>query len=184
MRTKYPIAVDMDGVVANFILGAARIMDIDYTEKDHTSWNFKDTIGIPDGEIWKKIKSSHEFWENLEVLPRGRELIQAIEARGWEWYFLTDPGIDIKAYTGKARWAMQHFGKLPVVCPHSRGGPGKAIIGRGWLIDDKPSNISDWEFAGGYAIGWAKPWNKFRKMTAEQIVSQIERMGGAYAVSA
>ncbi|MCI0564645.1 MAG: hypothetical protein MN733_39760, partial [Nitrososphaera sp.] len=83
-RLQSRIAVDLDGVLANFVLGWARVayqagyvhLPGDWQPKE---WSFHKALGLSDEQnnnVWRKIAATSEFWNTL--LPY-QENIRALQ---------------------------------------------------------------------------------------------------------
>lgn len=156
------VNLDMDGVTANFIKSACKMLGEPYPEAQESTeydWLF---LKYGREKCHATIRG-HYFWATLEKFPWTDELIDIVdtESKG-NWMFLTKPMIDPYCYSGKAEWVMkyyrQHFKRLTII-PAS-----KSLLARtskDVLIDDHPKNISEWNAAGGTGIRWVELGDKF-----------------------
>jgi hypothetical protein len=144
MKTLY---LDMDGVVADFDAYA------------------RDTLGLlPSGgmypsHIWKQLAADDRLYLNLPLTPYANQLVahcqEFCQKRNYQFLFLTaiPKGNDMHwAIWDKVLWAQKHFPGIPVhFGPYSKDKyvhcqPGDI------LIDDRLSNIQEWQAASGVAI--------------------------------
>ena len=146
MKTIY---LDMDGVVADFdgyvdsILGIKTKPGVRFSQED-----------------WRKIRDyDNRIYLAVEVLPSAKQLVDVVKLLALEYNynikFLTavpkenDLGW---AFWDKMTWAGKNFPGIPVwFGPYSKDKaqhykPGDI------LIDDRMSNIVDWQEVGGQAI--------------------------------
>ena len=139
----------MDGVVADFNSGAHSIL----------GYHIKDTSAhYPDHE-WKKIKSHQHFFRDLPLTEGADQLVNIArkfrDQLGWELLFLTaiPSSNDVPwAVWDKCIWAQRHFPDIPVhIGPYAHDKQNHCKKGD-ILVDDRPSNIQEWQAAGGIAI--------------------------------
>lgn len=143
------LALDMDGVCADWSAGAARI--IGYRIDDPT-------VHYPDTD-WQKLRNEGRIFRDLPKMPRADELV-AIARRfrdelGWELVFLTaiPHNNDMPwAFHDKTKWAEEHYPDIPVhFGPYSADkqqhcNPGDI------LVDDRKDNCKNWKSEGGIAV--------------------------------
>lgn len=144
MKTLY---LDMDGVVADFDEYAKKVLN---TDKTHHSWP---------PESWKKIASNPRLYRDLNKTPEADKLVEfcknLCDKNNWNLLFLTAvPKEDDMpwAYYDKINWVKQYFSNIPVhFGPHSNQKWRHCNKGD-ILIDDRPSNIEEWNKAQGIGI--------------------------------
>ena len=135
----YKIYCDMDGVLVNFIKGYYELTGRDISGQYHT-----------DKKFWEPIdKAGVDFWLNLEWTPDGKALWDYIKKYNPE--LLSSPSIQNDSRVGKAKWVEK---ELPGVHLILRSAEKKQEFAapNTILIDDRESNIEQWERAGGIAI--------------------------------
>jgi len=142
------VYIDMDGVVADFD---------GYAEK---CVGYKSPNGkrYPQ-EDWYKIVSDGRFYSKLEKLPWADKLISDICTLAcqysFEYKFLSAVPTQNDcpyAFQDKIDWVRKHYGDIDVFFgPYSDDKQIRCQTGD-VLIDDRPSNIAQWEEVGGYAI--------------------------------
>lgn len=154
--------VDLDGVLADFDKGVK-----DFTGKSPEEW--KET---EEGEsaMWKAVHKVEDFYYHLEKMPDADEL--------WGYVLQYEPHIltaiprktSVPGAEGNKRaWVAKHLGPtIPVfIGPYSRDKQRFAKEGY-ILIDDRPSNIEEWEEKGGTPI---------HHKNAEDTIKQLKDLG-------
>ncbi|MBR5375711.1 MAG: hypothetical protein IK139_00350, partial [Lachnospiraceae bacterium] len=111
-----------------------------------------------DDAMWAAIKKVDRFYDRLEPMPKGYEMFKAVK----EAY----PGI-IEVLTGipkprrgivtagedKESWVERFLGKdIPVHIVYKEEKKEKCLGKEYVLIDDRRTNIEEWEAAGGSGI--------------------------------
>ena len=145
--------LDMDGVVADWDAGAARILGGPLREK-LVNGHYKNTA-----EEWLKLRNQHRMYRDLPLMPWANTLVdlarQYRDRLGWELKFLTAvPQNDDMpwAFTDKVYWAMERFPDIPVMFgPHSTDKYKHCRTGD-ILVDDRSDNCASWTSAGGLAV--------------------------------
>jgi 5'(3')-deoxyribonucleotidase len=144
------IFLDMDGVVADFELMAQQILSKDKSLP--LGYRYSD-------EEWSMLKSNPRIYRDLPLVDGSKKFVEDILAFAKEHnidvLFLTANPVrnDIPwAFWDKVNWAMKYFPGIPVwfgpnsVDKQLRSMPGNV------LIDDRLSNIEQWNSNGGKAI--------------------------------
>jgi len=144
MTTLY---LDMDGVVADFDEYAARTLGVPPSQ------------GIYPDEVWYKLATNARLYRDLLKTNYADQLVYECRdltlTKGYNLIFLTavPKGNDVPwAFYDKMMWANRYFPDIPVhFGPFSKDKwhhcrPGDI------LIDDRQSNIDEWQSAGGIAI--------------------------------
>lgn len=144
MRTLF---LDMDGVVADFNLYAKTVLKKDQVTHD---WPKED---------WDRLIKNPRLYSILEKTPEADNLVayckhlanfNRIKIR-----FLTavPKKNDVPyAYYDKIMWAARYYPNIPVLFgPHSKDKYKHCSFGD-ILIDDRPSNCTEWDLAGGNSI--------------------------------
>ena len=156
------VNLDMDGVTANFMKSACRILNEPYPATEENL--VYDWLFVKHGrEKCHALIRGHDFWAHLEKYPWTDELIDIVdtESRG-NWMFLTKPMKDPWCYSGKMEWVMRnykrHWNRVTIIPqPKSLLASSKKDV----LIDDHPKNISEWNEAGGTGVRWVELGDKF-----------------------
>ncbi len=142
------IYLDMDGVVADFDAKVSEILG--YTREPFTRY--------PD-EDWRKILNYPRFYRDLPLCKDAKYLVTMVlhiaHIKDMDVKFLSalpkDNDFPWAAYD-KFIWAQNYFPMIPVwIGPYSQD---KQIRSRAGdvLIDDRISNIDQWNQKGGFGI--------------------------------
>ena len=158
--------LDMDGVIADFMssLCAAHGKPSPYVDPvNKGKFDTEKLWGISDTEFWAPVaKNSLEFWETIQKTPEADEIVKlAVLEFGIENVaILTAPSKDPGSVPGKRYWIERHypaFRKRMIFTTASAkcfvAGPRKV------LIDDKDSNVDEFDEHGGTGILVPRPWN-------------------------
>lgn len=157
MGREVKIFLDLDGVVCNFLHGAASLFERDY---DHllANWprgvyNTEEVIGVSKSQFFKKIKErGADFWANLPEYPYTREFYDHCVGLA-PTYFLTRPTYDPGCLSGKLEWLHKWHGSgftnyIMTTHKHLCAAPYHI------LIDDHVENVEKFIEHGGKAILW------------------------------
>ena len=141
--------LDMDGVVADWVENAARVIGRRLYDSDvyysHDEWN--------------SLRADAHIFRNLPMMPRCEELValarQYRDVLGWELNFLTaiPHNNDVPwTFYDKMLWVGERFPDIPVhFGPYSEDKHRHCTPGD-ILVDDRGSNCTEWRAAGGIAI--------------------------------
>lgn len=170
------ILLDMDGVLADFVGGAAKLIGFDPALV--TEWDFYPAIGETEDSFWKKIsKGKSLFWEQLEEYPWSVNLITACNITA-PTIILTAPSKHrlCKEYSsiGKMRWMSNRWG--PEFDDYYLGTKKEFCASPdSVLIDDNDKNCERFQQAGGRAILFPQPWNQNRDIK-DKVAFVMERL--------
>jgi len=151
--------LDLDGVLCNWTKGVCDLFCVDYKEPD--VYDISKMLGIPQSQMWKKIdEAGYSFWANLEPYPWFNEIIEKVKKVDKNFCLLTSPSKCPNCVKGKLEWIHNHFGwgfRNYIFAPSQlkQEVAGKNKI----LIDDRLSNIKEWDDNGGYGILFPQPYN-------------------------
>lgn len=178
------ILLDMDGVLADFVGGAARLVGFDPALV--TTWEFYSSVGETEDSFWKKVsRAGPVFWENLEEYPWAANLITACN--------ITAPTIILSAPSkhrlckedsviGKVRWMSNRWGNE---FDDYYLGTKKEFCASpdSVLIDDNDTNCDRFIQAGGRAIIFPQPWNSGRDIPDKvgYVMEQLNNISEAAA---
>jgi 5'(3')-deoxyribonucleotidase len=168
-RKKLLIAVDVDGVLADFTYSARQmakgLFGKPADDVVQTEWGFT-SVGLTETEesiLWKNIHQTPNFWYGLRRLPNTSLLPELVERH--DVVFITnrmETGGDT-ACDQTTKWLINNFRILrPRVILASEKGPVIHRLGVDVFIDDKPSNLRQvrevsWSVAAGkYIELWLK----------------------------
>jgi 5'(3')-deoxyribonucleotidase len=149
MNTKPLFCLDMDGVVADFISGAAAIVN-------RRLYNSQQHYTKPE---WQQIIKNPHIYRNLPLMPLANQFVnlarQFRDVLDYELVFLTAIPHDNDmpwAFWDKIAWAQQHWPDIPVhFGPYShdkkyRSAPNNI------LVDDRADSCKSWQERGGIAV--------------------------------
>ncbi len=174
------VYVDMDGVIADFNRGIHAIHnkpDIYDLPKSRGIWHPETLWGdMTREEMWAPVHAdSHNFWAELHKTKEADAIIQMLEGVFGSIAILTTPSSDPGCVSGKLEWIKKNFPQYEnkVIFAESKYLiSGKDRI----LVDDKDSNIREWETAGGEGILVPRPWNSgftLRNSSLRQISGRL-----------
>lgn len=144
-NSKYTVAIDMDGVLADFNAGSIKALG---KRKDD----------IPTGDFWKRIthydKDVEPFFENLPAMKDAFELMRFITSNFENYFVLTATGFTPKNVDEQKRnWAKKVFSPhLKVVTVRKSADKAQYANPTTILIDDRRKSIDPFIAAGGIGI--------------------------------
>ena len=154
------IIFDVDGVLANFILGFTTLGNKEYntpivSTEQHEKWGaFPGLDPEKEAVLWEVVKKFETcFWANLLPLvsPSVMLRINDLIACGEEVYFVTSrPGEYAKQQT--EQWLAQRGIRNPTVIVSSKKGEAAAMLGADYCLDDKAENA--------WCVAWLSPKTK------------------------
>jgi hypothetical protein len=163
------IYFDMDGVLADFERGVKEICGV-----IPPSQNAKHHKPGEDDEMWERIKETKHFYDYLELMPRAKEMFDAVYDKfGDRCEILTGipkPKRGIaNAGEDKTIWVRRLLSKDIVINIVQREEKPQYCKGKGCiLIDDMQRNIRDWIAEGGTGI---------IHTSAEDTLNQLKQLG-------
>jgi 5'(3')-deoxyribonucleotidase len=153
------ICLDMDGVLVDFVGGAATL--IGYDPSVVNTWDYYPLIGKTENEFWRAIDAAgSDFWATLPIYPWALDLYRECKAIA-PTIFLTSPSQCPSSMHGKLRWMQDNFGRQfrdYLVGPKKEFCATPDTI----LIDDSDANCKKFQAAGGRPILFPRPWNENR----------------------
>lgn len=179
------IYVDLDGVIFNFHKSAFSCFNKEYKEEEYPKGveRIEKVLGINTKEFWRVIDHHGvAFWAFLETYDWWLDLIGGVEekckALNTDWRFLSSPSRNPSCAMGKLESVQRLFGvdfRKYVLAPSS----DKQLLCRSerdFLIDDKESNIDEWNAAGGVGILFPQPWNRHFNFTNDRINFVLDKI--------
>jgi FMN phosphatase YigB (HAD superfamily) len=144
---QYKIYCDMDGVLVDFDEGYKALTGkpthhVDVQNKNEFWSTFKQ--GLADNKISEK-----DYWANLNWMPDGQELWNKISSL--KPTLLSAPSRDPQSRWGKRIWVKKNIPGTPLILAAAEAKKNYAKK-NAILIDDRVSNINDWNNAGGIGI--------------------------------
>jgi 5'(3')-deoxyribonucleotidase len=169
---------DLDGVLAAFHEAAmARCLrlDLDKYKKflnknggwyEH-DWPEGDTrmiheyLDISKDDFWRAISRDQYFWVHLPKYEWATSLVNILTSYG-EVRFLSAPGPNASAFSGKKEWVDKHFPHIELMLVKSDS--KQLLSGKGRiLIDDLEENVASWEHHVLFPRRWNKNYNLARQ---------------------
>lgn len=133
--TKHIIFCDLDGVLADFEQGVRN--------------KFKKNVNeLTQGWMWCVINKSHDFFETLPWMPKGKELWSRIKQ--YNPIILTGvPRGSSTAVEQKIRWCQKELGPNVQVITCATKDKTNYCLNDAILIDDRTDNLNAWNDKGG-----------------------------------
>ena len=75
----HPVFLDMDGVLANFFEGVARLFGTASAALPRGEYDMGRCLGVPFAEIDRRVKGTPTFWSELPPYPWAKELLALFE---------------------------------------------------------------------------------------------------------
>jgi len=152
------ILVDLDGVLANFLLGALRVFDREdlYHNWPVGQWGIAEVLGVNTTQFWCAISErGYRFWEDLPEYPWTRELWAVLQEIANDQHakliVCTAPSRDPECAKGKVMWMHRVFGPkfMDFVITNKKFlmAKEKAI-----LIDDREDTVIRFCAEGGFGM--------------------------------
>jgi len=186
------VFLDVDDVLANFMKGLHKALNIsyDYSNYPYEKGNW-DILGYQiksdDGSLITFDQCNDccntSFWQHLEWMHDGRDILRAImntlDFHLETVYLLTTPMPNLESASGKMIWVNDN---LPIYLKRTiiTQAP-KHLLARPdtLLIDDKNENVDGFREAGGKALLIPRPWNRAHLQadrTVEVVKEFLERI--------
>ena len=142
-KPPYKLYCDMDGVLTNF---ESRFEH--FTGKSPKQ--YEKEFGLE--QFWHLIDSKIgvRFWVGMDWMPQGKELWSFISP--YNPSLLTSPSRDNTSRLGKNLWVKNNLNPKPKVIFAYSKDKQRYADENSILIDDKKSNINEWNAQGGIAI--------------------------------
>lgn len=188
------VFLDMDGVLADFHKGAARMHGI-APKRLLNTWPrgkfFLDHEDLAESRFKRpndadplmgviNRRGGQQFWENLEPTPWFSSLYSGLRELG-QVEILTTPSIDPNSLTGKIAWLERHALPHPTRI-HFSSEKEKYAHPRAILVDDGDHNVRGFRAQGGHAVLVPQPWNSAHheriapRDMADYLLNQVERV--------
>jgi hypothetical protein len=143
----YTIYCDMDGVLVDFDKGYKALTGKETTHVDVQGKN--EFWGTFRNGLEGRKMSEKDYWANLQWMPDGKDLWNHIKQ--YKPTLLSAPSRDPQSRWGKRIWVKKNIPGTPLILAYAeskKNYANKTAI----LIDDRISNINDWNAAGGIGI--------------------------------
>lgn len=157
----YKIYCDMDGVLTDFESRFEHFSGMHPQEYEKAN-------GTP--AFWELIdnKIGVRFWVGMDWMPQGKMLWDFISP--YKPDLLTSPSRHNSSRLGKQLWAKNNLNPKPKVIMAYSKDKQRYADENSILIDDKKSNIAEWEAAGGIAI-------RCRKGNSTYVIDRLKELG-------
>jgi FMN phosphatase YigB (HAD superfamily) len=141
MELKENIALfDMDGTLCDHDSALARDYNKIKSPEEPPHKPFSDDVPEHVKDRRRLIRSQYGWWENLERLELGFNILDMAERLGFKIHILTKgPGSSPNAWTEKMRWIKKHVGDVEMTITDNKG----LVYGK-VLVDDYPPYIESW----------------------------------------
>jgi hypothetical protein len=144
---QYEIYCDMDGVLVDFDKGYKNLTG---QETHHVDLQGKDEFwGTFRQSLEDKKMQEKDYWANLEWMPDGKELWDHIQSM--KPTLLSAPSRDPQSRWGKRIWVKKNIPGTPLILAAASAKKNYANK-NSILIDDRISNVNEWNAAGGIGI--------------------------------
>lgn len=161
-NTRISIAFDMDGVLADFDRAVAEVLKIDTAGLNKSSHELSDDDKARKLGLYKKIEEAGpQFWANFDFIPGALDMWNYANNNFDTVYILTayiKTGVE-KCIAGKRLWVQNKLGIEPnnVNFIATTSAKKKNFVNHtkhpnSVLIDDRITNILEWESVGGDGI--------------------------------
>lgn len=154
---------DVDGVVADFILGLLEAVGSELTPKDIVEWDVVSQLPTQDERAHALlILSDPEFWANLPVKEGAKEGVNYLLGVGYKISWVTSPWESCEGWESARReWLNKHFEVKKRGQAYIPTSAKEKIVGD-VFIDDKPKNVVKWQRAHptGRAYLFDAPYNQ------------------------
>jgi 5'(3')-deoxyribonucleotidase len=156
------VYLDMDGVLVDFLGGLHKALglpfDINCYPYELGKWDMLEDTGYPFSIV--NAMCTEDFWAGLKWMHDGLDILNVVLSyfSASDVYLLSSPMLSSGSWTGKFKWVKQNipgFERRLIVT-----GAPKSIFAtpNSLLIDDRPTNIFNFEAAGGKTIIVPRPW--------------------------
>lgn len=148
------VAVDVDGVCADWVGALLDAVDSDLSHQQVTCWDVFSLLTPEQAAYAKEILKTGDFWAELPTIAGSIRGVWWLQRNGFDVVFATSPWLGCETW-GHVRhqWIKKLFGfEFPVLVVHR-----KELVRAEFLIDDKPSNI---ELFPEQGILFDQPYNQ------------------------
>lgn len=182
MDKKPRIGVDVDGVLADFLTPAYKVIEklfgIKVDQSKQATWDMDHVI--PKGKVddfWEHI-GSYNFHSELSPFPNAEDGLNKL-AQVADIYIVTSHLRSGKTWVyDRDKWLMEQFGIPRRKIVHT---VAKYTFNGIALVDDKPENVHKWqeEYPQGLGMLWDQPYNRLvasrlRVKNWDSVVSAVE----------
>ena len=135
---------DIDGVLADFILGYTKLgmkmgfLNRSWSTLSQRTWDMPEIPKAQQDAMWEKIKQDSWFWTELEPLQDKDTFAEISDLDGAVYFVTSRPGVNVKHQT--EMWLTQQGISRPTVLISSLKGQVASGLKATHLIDDKAGN--------------------------------------------
>ncbi len=157
------ILLDCDGVLSDFITPALRVVELltgkQYAHDDVTDWDLD--VLVPEGQretFWEAC-SAPGFARNMQPYPGAVAAVEALRTRH-NVFVVTAYMHSSKTWVhDRDAWLHHYFGFMQRDIVHTKA---KHLIAGDVFVDDKPSNVREWqmEHTDGIGLIFDRPHNR------------------------
>ncbi len=131
---------DLDGVACDHDGALRRDYNLIKSPTDPPLTHHDKTPGYVQERI-RMIRNQKGWWENLEPLTLGFEILEELRRLNYEIHILTKgPSSSLNAFTEKARWVEKHIGRIGQEVYMNISGDKSINYGK-VLVDDWPKYL-------------------------------------------
>ena len=165
--SKYPLYVDMDGVLTDFERRFEQFAGVDPEEfVAQKTIEFGKTKA--NEEFWDLIDKQIgiRYWVGMPWMSQGEKLWNYIKK--FNPIILSSPSRDESSRIGKGLWVKRNIPGTPLKLAFKASGKAKYASPTSILIDDREDNIQAWKAAGGIGILFK---------SADQVINELSKLG-------
>ena len=176
---QYTVFFDLDSTLANFIKKAL---------EHNPQWSKEDLEQqtMSDEEFWPNILKIKNFWEDLEPIKSGMDMLKYAVKKGFNVEILSSPSrSDKRSVPGKHVWVKKHLSKynLKVNLVRASKKPEFAHP-KALLIDDLKKNIQQFKSKDGQTLLFKDgetTMSQFKKALDKMVSKELTEMPLAYS---
>jgi hypothetical protein len=174
---KYKCFLDMDGVLSDFVGGAAKAHGLPNPYLDPKSngiYSTEKLWGMTSQQFWAPTNSV-EFWVGLERTSEADQIVRLVcdTFKPENVAILTAPSLFLSCAGAKRLWIEKNYPIFQHRIILASAATKQFIAGANkMLIDDRDSNCEEWENANGDAILLPRPWNQLYKLNTLEVLAQ------------
>jgi 5'(3')-deoxyribonucleotidase len=170
--------LDMDGVLVDFVTGICEAHGLDnpYLKPEALGeFDMAKLWGMSNTAFWRPAKNlGLEFWASLKPTLYAKELVTLVESEFENVAILTAPSSDPSCIPGKRLWIEQHFPQFKKKIIFASAESKRLVAAANKvLIDDRDSNVEEWNQHSGIGVTFPCRWNKFHSI-AHDPLSYVE----------
>lgn len=148
--------VDVDGVLADFTTAALRGTQL--SSENVTQWDFFSQLSVAEAKLVRDRLHYPMFWRSdIRPIETARGFGDRLRVAGYEEVVLITAPWSKQTMAARTEWLVEHYGGQFDALVFDKN---KARHRGDLLIDDKPSNLTEWQSANsGLAICYEQPYN-------------------------